>query len=318
MAVPTLTSITPSDGHPGGKELVRIEGTNFELPPAPPATGYVGGGYPETVEVEFDSRLASEVKVWTSGLITCLVPPYRGDPSLLSASPGLDVDVTIRNLTGPEEDTFTDAFTYKRTNLARPDGALAHVVRSLVLELRRQVIDYVAGATQIDFDGDTTDTLDIVELAKVPALALFGPDVQEDKYRRTSKKENVQNVGTLEYEKKRLSRTSIVSFDATLTGRGLGELTQLETEFIQFFSRNPKLAVDRDSTDPSAGLVEFDMFLNSGPSRAGAANADDVYSATATFAIHGVPIDADDGTRIEWGKMMDDPPDVDVTYEQES
>lgn len=316
MAVPTLTSITPSSGHPGGRELVRIEGTNFELPPTPAATGYVGGSCPETVQVEVDSEFATEVKVWTSELITCLVPSFRGEPSALSASPGLSVDVLIRNLTGPEEDTFADAYTFARANLARTDGALKHVLRTLVLELRRQVIDYIVFATQVDFDGDTADTLDIVELAEIPALSLFGPDITEDKFRRSSERPTVQNVPTLEYERKRTPRVFTISFEATLTARGVMELAQLTTELVNFFTRNPKLSVNKDTSDPTAGRVEFDMFLNSGPSRTGSANADDVYSATASFAIHGVPIDADEGTRVEWGKMLDDPPDVEMSYEQ--
>ena len=317
MAVPTLISIVPSAGHPGGKELIRIEGSNFELPPAPPATGYVGGSSPGTVEIEIDGRLASDVKVWTSGLVTCLVPPYLGEPSELSASPGLSVDVVIRNLTGPEEDTFVGAFSYARADLSRSDGTLKAVMRKLIRDLRRQVLDYIAFATQIDFDGDTTDTLDIVELAQIPALALFGPSIEEDKYYRSTAPQSSQDVAQLEYTKKQAPRTSRLSFDATLTAQDVGELAQLEQEFIGFFQRNPRLSVDADTTDPSAGTVEYEMFLLTGPSRGGTVNTNDVYSATATFEIRGVQIDADEGTQIEWGKMLDDPPDVDVTYEQQ-
>jgi len=317
MATPTLTSITPSSGHPGGRFLVRIEGSGFELPPPPLATGYVGGSAPETVEVEIDGRLADEVKVWNDSLITCLVPAYRGEPSLLSASPGLSVDVTIRNLTGPEEDTFVDAFTYARPNLARADdGPLRHVLRTLDREMRRQVLDNIAYATQIDFDGDTSDVLDIVEIAKIPGIALFGPDITEDKYYRTSEREETRDLVGFEYEKKRVPRVNILSFQATLFARGIGESSHLIQEFLTFFRRNPRLEVDRDTTDPTAGMVEYEMFLTNGPARSGGANNDDVYSFTATFLIRGVPIDADEGTQVEWGRVLDDPADVDITHEE--
>jgi len=317
MAAPTLTSITPSSGHPGGKEIVRIEGTNFELPPAPPVTGYVGGSSPETVEVEIDGEMADEVKVWTSELITCLVPPYRGDPSALSASPGLAVDVVIRNLTGPEEDTFAGAYTYARPSMARADGPLRHVLRTLVRQLRREVLDYIAFGTHVDYDANTGDALDIVELAQNPALALFGPDISENKFRRTSESENSQDIPALTYTKSRVYRICDLRFDVTITARGMMELTHLMQEFLSFFRRNPLLEVNADTTDPSAGRYGFDMFLDSGPSRAGGANNDDVYTASASFVVVGVPIDSDEPTQVEWGKVMDDPPDVEVTYEQQ-
>lgn len=319
MAIPTLTGITPSSGHPGGKELVRIEGTNFALPPSPPSSGYVGGSYIETVEIVINGLPATEVKVWTDQIITCLTPAYRGSPSDLSADPGLSVDVIIRNIGPPEEeDTFLDAFTYKRTDLARGDSSLTHVVRQLIRELRRQVIDYVVVGSHIDFDGDPSDALDMVELAEIPAISLFGPDISEDKFRRSPKQPSTQEIGSLEYSKKREPRICILGWSITVTAKGQIEGLNLSNELVEFFNRNQRLVVDVDSTDPSAGTVEFDMYLVDGPSRSGSANDDQVASYTARFEIHGVPIDSDEGTRIEWGKMLDDPPDIETSYEQES
>jgi hypothetical protein len=318
MAVPTLTSITPDNGHPGGRELIRIDGSNFELPPSPAPTGYVGGSVPESVQVEIDGEFATDVKVWTSGILTCLTPPYRGTPSSLSHDPGYAVDVTIRNLTGPEEDTFTDAFSYKRRDLARRDGALAHVCKTLVRELRRQVIDNVAVATQVDFDGDPSDGLDIVELATVPALTLFGPDMTEDKARRGDiERPQARDLTELEYYKHRYPRIEIVSFEVGLVARGTTQSANLIQEFIGFFNRYPKLVVDIDSTDPSAGTVEFDMFLTNDPSRIGRKTHDDILTYSATFEIHGVPIDSDTPTRIEWGKILESDYDTEFTYEQQ-
>jgi hypothetical protein len=298
--------------------VIRIEGTNFDVPPAPPASGYVGGDSPVTVEVEVDGRAADEVKVWHSGLITCLVPPYRGDPAVLTASPGLDVDVLIRNVGPPiDEDTFVDAFTFQRADLTRDTGILVHVVKTLILELRRQVIQNIAVSTRIDYDAATGDSLDIVEIASVPGIALLGPDIQEDKFRRTSEKPNTQDVPTLTYTKKRIERTSRIAWDVTILGRGLTQALNLVSEFTEYFRRHPRLVVDRDSTDPAAGTVEYDLFLTSGPTRTGSANEDDVYGYAAGFEIRGVPIDADAGTQIEWGTMLDDPADVDFTYEEE-
>lgn len=317
MAVPTLTTIDPTYGHAGGKELVTIVGTGFELPPTPPATGYVGGDAPESVQVEFNGQPATEVQVWTSTLLTCLVPAFTGAPEDLDADPGLAVDLTIRNVVGGEEATFTDAYNYRRTDLTRADGSLQHVLRRLVRDLKRQVIEEVAFATTVDYDGDTTDLLDVVELAAIPAIALFGPDIQEDFFRRTNEKPTEQDLGQLEFDKYRFPRVATLSFEATLTARSMGEYLQLANEFVGFFNRNPLLAVDKDSQDPAQGTVEFDMYLTSGPSRGGAANADDVYSGSATFIIRGVPIDADEGTRIQWGQVVENTEDaVNISSEE--
>lgn len=317
MAVPTLTDISPAAGHPGGKQLVTITGTGFELPPAPPATGYVGGAAPDSVEVEFDGQPATDVQVWTDTLMTCLVPAYTGDPTSLTATPGYSVDVVIRNVVGAEEATFADAYAYQRTNLARADGPLQHVLRRLVRDLKRQVIQEVAFATTVDYDGDTVDTLDIVELAQIPAIALFGPDIQENRFERTNEKSVDRNVGQLEFSKYRFPRVADLGFDATLTARSMGEYLQLANELVEFFHRNPLLVVDKDSQDAAAGVVEFDMFLTAGPTRGGAANTDDVYSGTASFVIRGVPIDADEAAQIQWGQLVENTDEaVQVTTEE--
>jgi hypothetical protein len=317
MATPTLTSVTPSYGHPGGKELITIEGTNFDLPPSPPATGYVGGDWDETVEVEINGEPCTDVKVWSATKLTCLTPAFKGLSSSLSADPGLDVDVLIRNIGPPaEEDTFTDEFTYKRTDLTRSDGPLRHVLRTLIETMRRQIIDNVVTSTAIDYDSSTGDSLDIVEIAEIPSIALFGPSVSEDFFRRTPERSSTQDVPNLEYEKKREPRVCILSFDATIVADSMMQGAHLVEEFVRFFNRNQTLTVDQDSTDPSAGTVDFDTYLTSGPARSGTANADGTYSFTSTFEIHGVPIDADEGTVIEWGSMLDDPADIEDSYEE--
>lgn len=318
MATPTLTSITPSSSKPGGKQVVQIVGTNFDVP-AVPATGYVGGDPEETVQVLFDGRLATQVKVWASTLLTCIVPSYRGDPSLLTADPGLDVDVEIKNVGPPEEsDTFSDAFAYKRTDHTRSvDGPMKHILRTLRGELRRQILDNVVFATSVDFDGDTADTLDIVELATIPGIALFGPSIAEDRFRRNNDKPTTSDTGTLEFTKTRIPRVSILSFEATLVARDMGEMSSFMQDVLDFFNVNTELVVDKNPEDVSEGTVEYDMYLTDGPNRSGSPNTSDVYSATFTFSIHGVTIDGDEGVQIEWGKMVEDTDDF-LTLEKEA
>lgn len=310
MATPTFTQIDPAFGHSGGKQLVRITGTNFELPTVP-TSGYVGGDTPETVQVEIDGELCTEVKVWQATELTCLTPAYRGSPSVLNADPGLSVDITIRNIGPPiEEDTFAGEFAYRRADLTREDGPLRHIERTLIREMRRQIIDNVVPATTVDFDSSTGDALDIVELAEVPAISLFGPTIREDRFRRESEKPTTDDEPSLEYTKTRLPRVSMLTYTMTVTARDKGELLHLDQEVLDFFNRNPQLSVDIDTTDPSAGRVEFEMFLDEGPARGGSANSSNIFASEATFTIHGISIDGDAGTQIEWGHMVDEVDDI--------
>jgi hypothetical protein len=315
MATPTFTSITPDTGLPGGKYLVTIVGTNFELPPAPASTGFVGGTYPESMQVEIDGRLAQDVKVYSSSLLTCVVPSYRGDPDGLSVTPGVAVDLTLRNVTGPEEDTFTGVFTFTRQDYTRAFGSLAHVVNTLISELRRQVLNNVAVSTSVDFDGDTANALDIVEIAETPALALFGPSIVENKFRREQKGSAVQDIPNLEFTKKSRASIADLSFELTVVSNSPIELLQLNQEVIRFFERNQFLEVPQDSDNPNDGDVEFDMVLVSWPTREGNANNSDQHNQSSTFEIRGVLIDEDTAEIIDSGYTTDDPADVSFTYE---
>lgn len=317
MVAPTLTSISPDYGKPSGKYLLTITGSNFELPPDPPTEGFVGGEPPVSMEVEINGRPCSNVWVFTDTILTCLAPAYRGDPDLLSSDPGYPVEVVLRNVTGPEETAYPDAFTYKRADLTRGDGVLRFVVRTLIKELRRQVLDNVAISQAVDYDASTGDQLDIVELAGIPGIALFGPNIVEDKFYRNSVKRQARNLTSLEYTKYNVPMVGTIRFDVTLTGSSSGELLNLAQEFILFFRNNRQLEVLSDSSDPDSEYVRFEMFLIDLPSRSGQANEHDVREMSASFEIRGVPIDEDQFMAIEWGKIIDDPADVELSTEQE-
>jgi hypothetical protein len=85
MAVPTITSITPDQGHAGGV-LVQIVGTGFRIIAEPPAGVPAVGPTTARVEVEFSggpyaiTEAASSVGVWSSTELYCTTPsldPFR-------------------------------------------------------------------------------------------------------------------------------------------------------------------------------------------------------------------------------------------------
>lgn len=312
MVAPTISSISPGDGHPSGGYLIRINGANFELQPEPPESGYVGNDAQPTVEVEINGQQCSSVRVFSSEFLTCLVPRYSGEPSLLSVSPGLDVNVVIRNLTGLEETEYVDYFTYKRKDLTRSSGCLAHIVRSLILDMRRQIIDNIAINTHIDYDSSTDDSLDVVELAKVPGIALFGPTIIKSVSYQSIARELSSDIVALEYIKYDDHHVADIRFSATIVCNTINESMNLLNEFLSFFRNNRKLVVQKNTSDIDDGYVEYDMFLIGGV--AGGQGME----REAEFEIRGVPIDDDDWKTIEWGTILDDPPDVDIGTEHRS
>lgn len=292
-----------------------ISGNDFELPPDPASEGYIGGNVPESMEVEVNGRKCSNVYVFTSQLLTCTCPSFRGDPDLLSNDPGLPVEVIVRNLTGPEETAYADAFTYKSVDLTRGDSVLVFIVRTLIRELRRQVLNNVAISQAVDYDETTGDGLDIVELADAPGIALFGPDITEDRFYRKPQGRVTQNLSLLEYTKYREARYATITFEVTLTGKSANEILNLSQEFMLFFRNNKQLEVLSNSSDPDSDLVGYEMFVTSEPSRSGGPNEHDVREMSASFEIRGVPIDEDDWTPVQWGKILDDPADIELNTE---
>lgn len=306
-----ITSISPAVGHPGGGFLLVISGSAFSVPVVTAPTTLPDAGPAATMAVTVGGRTATQIEVWDSGLLTCLCPSYRGDPATLSADPGVDVDVVVTNLGPPAEaTTVNDGFTYRRTDLTRDESELKHVLRWLVLELRRQVIENVVITTHPDYDGTTADGLDIVEMAKIPGIALFGPRLLSDTARQMRGNQAVQDLTSLEFIESKPHRARKLGFTATLVGETAIELLQLEQEFEAFFQRNGALAIPRDTGDDTSEAVDFPIFLTSPPDRTGAAGSSGTVSASAQFELHGVELDADGGIRVRWGEILGDPADL--------
>ena len=94
MTAPVFPSIDPAVGHTGGGFVCKVVGTDFELPPAPAATGYVGGTWTPSMEVEVNGRSATDIRVYSSTLLTFTMPAFRGAPG--SIGTGIDVDLVLQ------------------------------------------------------------------------------------------------------------------------------------------------------------------------------------------------------------------------------
>lgn len=190
MAIPTITDITPSTGPAGGRTAVKITGTNFAIPPDPPANTH----WAQTVQVLFNGVPAEQVLPYGDDLVACVVPPYLG--SFLITDPptnSVQVDVTLKNLdpdTGEpvsgEEVTVVDGWTYTRGAVTDND-VLNWVSDYFGLHMQRQTIDnIVVMAAHPDWDPDQGTYS--VEIQKVPAIVLV-PRVERRQFLPTERRE---------------------------------------------------------------------------------------------------------------------------------
>jgi hypothetical protein len=269
------------------------------------------------MEVEVNGREAEDVRVYSSTLLTFTMPAFRGAPKDIGT--GIDVDIVLRNLSPTEETTVTDGFQYQRINIARGDGSLAHIVRTLVNTIRIQIIDNVATSTEIEYDADTGAAIRKVAIASTPAISLFGPGIRENLIYREPRRVPVQDVGTLTFDRYREAYVVDLIFEFTIFTGGDGakrDLLNLQQLMILFFRNNGHLVVDQKPSDPTAGTVDLQLWLTAEPSVDQIANIANLHSASGSFEIRAVPLDHDEWLAIERGYMLDDPPNLDFEYEE--
>jgi hypothetical protein len=373
VAVPTISSVTPSSGHTGGKTLVEIAGTNFATPAPPPATGVAPAPAP-SVAVTFGGEPALEVAVLSATLIRCLTPirdqrvvltPFTVDASTntftsaahglidgtivfpvvtsaaglpaplvatrgyyvrdaaantfkLSATLGgsaIDVttavaaslksvgayDVAVQNLDANgapipgEVATRAKAYTFRRPDLTE-DSDLSRVVETLVLELRRQVVEEVAIATHSDYDLETADALNVVDVARLPALVLVGPQLTENRFYSRNDGEEIEtpNDGFVR-------RAPPVTVDLIFQVFGLSDSTReilnLAAAVVTFFRKNIRIGMARSATDPLLGRVEWEVDFEPGaePAVVTRGNNANLRSFTGSILVRGVDIEAFSG-----------------------
>jgi len=215
---------------------------------------------PETMRVDFGGELATDVRVFSQGQLTCLAPIHN---------PGA-VDVTISNIDedtglpiGGETDTKANGYTFTVPNLTVQHD-LTRLVRTFIRELKRQVIGEVALTTHTDFDDETGDFLNTVNIAKMPALILIGPDTSENRFFSTNEK-RIVDLGDGTFDIRKPPYTVDLQFECV----GVAELSvqklNLTATFIEFISANKFIEMDRDPADLSKGRVRYELdFLEEG------------------------------------------------------
>lgn len=252
MPAPTITSITPTLGHTGGRALAEIIGTNFREPTtqAAPSNGPVPVA-PPSVRVLFGDVASSRV-AWISSTRLFVETPIHAEAT---------VDVTVENIDDDgvlipgEQATSSNAFTFRRPQLTTSTD-LTDLIRVLLRSLKLQVHPNIVVSVHTDFDDDTTDLLQIVQVASLPALVLQGPRLTRNRFYGTNQRPNIPSSTPEEFFVRREPYTVDVMFD--LVG-----ISNLQVEFqnfmqttITYFHKNKVITHPRTGDDLELDFTE--------------------------------------------------------------
>lgn len=295
MAVPTITSVDPTIGPVFGRHAIDITGTNFRLPDPPTATGptYLDPVVP-TVAVEFDSESALGVEVLSATLLRVLVPSLdRGQHA-----------ITVTNLDNNgdpipgETVTAADIYATKRPAITHEsEHDLTRLVRTLIRELKRQVLDEVSLTVHTDYDDATGDQLHTTHVASLPALLLVGPNLNENRFYSLNEPPDYDDEASAEgdFVTTRVPATYDVEFEVLGVSNRTHEVLNLMGAVLGFMESNKTLSMDRDAGDPSLGRVSYEMEFVNRPETATRSNLSNLRHFTSTIVVRGFDVEAQAG-----------------------
>jgi hypothetical protein len=274
VAAPILNTIVPTTGPASGGDLVTVVGAGVG-----PAVSVHFGGVAGTVVSLRDKAGAAVLQIRT--------PPH---------AEGV-VDVTVQNLDSAGVPiagalaTLPAAYRFERARIVR-EADLTRIVRALLRELKRQVLENVSLSVSADFDDTPLDGLDVVAIATLPSLVLTGPRLRENRFYSTNEplEQVVPGPTGPEIQRRRPPLTVDVSFSLTGASDRAVELLNLMAATATFLNRNRWLVLDRDPATPAAGVVRWEMDAD-GELRTDLDGKGDVRAFTWGLVIRGVDID---------------------------
>jgi hypothetical protein len=264
---------------------VEINGAGLQLP-TPEVAGATSRPAP-TVGVVVGRRSARDVRVFAADRLTCIVP--AGDAGV--------ADVVVYNLDAngepiPDEEVIApDGFFYHRPSLTA-EADLTRLVRALLQQLKREVLDNVVLTVHTDFDVDSGAELHLAQIAHLPALVLVGPELTEDRFFSLNQLPEVA-TGPGEFAQRRAPYTVDLSFSVIGVSNHTTELLNLMVATQLFFHRNRYLELERDPSNPGAGSVryELDTTRDGAPRVTSQPNDSNVRSFSGRFVVRGFDLE---------------------------
>ncbi|ATB45959.1 IPT/TIG domain-containing protein [Corallococcus macrosporus] len=285
MAIPALASVTPSSGPTSGGDILRLSGTGF----AARVAVRLGGLRAEVLSIREEAGTA-HVDV-------------RTPPNAVAL-----VDVELHNLSADgrpvpgEAAALPGAYRYLRPRVAK-EAALTRLVRTLLRELKRQVVANVSASVSVDYDDTVADGLNVIAMASLPSVVLSGPTLRESRRYSTNvlHEDVVQGPSGAELVRRRPAYTVDLAFTLTVASARTAELFNLMAAVATFLNRNRWLSMPRDAEDASLGTVRWEMDAD-GEARAQLGSRDDVRAFTWGFLVRG--FDVDEGLPFDLGKAV--------------
>lgn len=288
MAIPVLTGITPATGPTSGGDVARVTGTGFA-----PALAVLFGGVPAEVLAVREEASQSIAVVRTR-----------------AHAEGV-VDVLARNLDAGgtpvpgEEAVLAGAYRFLRPRIVA-ESDLTRLVRALLHELKRQVVENTSMTVSVDYDDTTIDGMNVVALSKLPSLVLSGPRVAENRFFSTNepREDVVPGASGPELQRRRPPLTVDLAFTLTAASDRTVELLNLMAAVATFLNRNRWIEMPRDPEDPSAGTARWEMDPE-GDFQTRLDGPSDVRAFTCGLVVRG--FDLDEGLPLDLGRAVVEP-----------
>lgn len=272
----TVTSVTPSEGVPGGRNLVVIQGTGFD---ADTQRMRVQFGGVESSRVRVRNGL-SEPATWDQGTILDAIIPLS--PLTANGSVLVEVFNDATSLSGQ----LPDGYTFKRPDLA-VKSHIGLVFRTLIDGLKRDVLEEVMPVPA--WDWSRPGAVDQAR-SKAPALVVEGPRSVPTTFPEDNAPIVTDDDDNWEWDQQRETRRHDLEFTITAITRGadggLEQALALIRWVDDFIRRNPKIEVP--DVEGSTELHEYELAMVTSwqPIDVGT----DLFAYVATIRVEGVGI----------------------------
>lgn len=243
----TIEQIEPRVGLATGDELVTLRGE-----------------FPGQIEVWFGDRRA-EVEggfVDTSRAPVSSVVQVRTPRSM----PPSVVDLTIRALDergvaiAGAETRVPAVFRFVRVRLG-VESDLTRLVRALLRELKRQVLENTSIAVSVEYPEDPDAVLARIAEAKLPSLVLSGPRLRQNREYSTNElgEEVVVGIAGPELRRRRPPLTVDLEFGVTIASNRAAEMLNLQSALARFVHANRWLVMLRDPSRLDGPVVGWEL-----------------------------------------------------------
>ncbi len=305
MAVPTITATSPSTGPSTGTNIIRVDGSNFRLPDAPPVSGYCGGDAQVTVQITIGGVISDWAHAVADGVIYVRVPQWEGDYSI-SFPAALDVRVANLDDAGVEipgeNATLTDGYTITRPSLAA-ETYFQRIIGELISLCRRHLLPDVFLTASRDYDADPGTNLARL-FATLPCVHLVGPSTTLNRFYSVNREDPEEDATDPNvWTRKKEPVTVDIEFQLVGWAATIRQLTALGQATTIMFRDVKWIEILKDPSDPTLGTdrYELDIPFTGQPDYNTLPSTDDLRNFRASVIIRGVHIDPEAGMIVERG-----------------